>query len=429
MGQGNAYDAPFCQSHLYSLDIARLLPQVIPNNHTPGNASYNNSGDQQNGSTQDSDPELSRIKLWDTLLSRSDFAPVTYLGWFQILLSLLCCFGVCGNLVTLVVLTKKQLCCSPGKLETSANLGLAALAVSDLLFCVVVLPHSFLSPAPARPWEESTVYPHQTTAVFLLYYSVYGVSAINLFIMTSTWLIVTLAVERYIALYYPLQAKSLLSVRHTQIVIAAVYILSCLLTLPYFLNYSIRTCMGLDSRLRLERVPRLPEASAAHVSRVYIRHVWPAVAVFLPLTILLFCNVKLIQGLRQVRQSRRQSCPGQTVKEVNARITLTLTVIVAVALLLVTPGEIFKVLNPYTVWGSRGAVVSAVLNVLQTVSFSFNFVLYCVVDRHFRLMCRTTLLRHCYSASAAQHNASGDNSSKNGGLLQRQGTGTTTLHT
>ena len=395
---------------------------------SPENGTYNSSSDVAPvTSSVEYEQEQAHREFWEALFTFGQLRPVTTLGWFQFLLTSLCCFGVSGNLVTLIVLIRKQLRTCPGKLETSANIGLASLAVSDLLCCVVVLPYSFLPDSPQTPLEASmTAFPDNKRDAFFLYYSVYGVSAISLFIMTSTWLILVLAIERYIVLYYPFQAKTWLSVRRTEVVIGAVYVISVLFTLPYFINFRIRSCIGLDSRIRLERVPQLVEGSnVAHVSRIFIQHVWPAVAVFLPLAVLVFCNVALIQGLRKVRKTRRLSCPGQSVKEGNVRITLTLIIIVATALLLVTPAAIFKVLNPYSLLGPHGTVVSAVLNLLQTVSFAFNFVLYCVVDKHFRLMCRMTLLSHCTACS--RRNFPRVNS-KDLIMLQRQGTGSSTLH-
>jgi len=95
-----------------------------------------------------------------------------------------------------------------GKLERSANLGLTALALSDIMFCIAVFPHVFIRQ------DSDNLTPLRQALT--LYYKVYGISCINLFLMTSTWLIVALAVERYIVLYYPLKAKGLLSPKRTK---------------------------------------------------------------------------------------------------------------------------------------------------------------------------------------------------------------------
>ena len=83
------------------------------------------------------------------LVVTSSATPVTsaqtHLGWFESILLCLCIIGVSGNILNLLVLTRRRFCSSLNKLESSANYGLIALAVSDLCFCLVVLPHVFLS--------------------------------------------------------------------------------------------------------------------------------------------------------------------------------------------------------------------------------------------------------------------------------------------
>ena len=51
----------------------------------------------------------------------------------------ICVFGIIGNLLNLVVLTRKRLQCSMDRMEKSAHVGLVALAVSDMMFCVFYL--------------------------------------------------------------------------------------------------------------------------------------------------------------------------------------------------------------------------------------------------------------------------------------------------
>ncbi len=385
---------PICNTHLTYLTSG--AESFVGNGTAPGNDTYTVSND----SSEDSGSEQSG-SFWERLLSEGQLIPIQNPGWFQIILPLLCAIGICGNVLNLIILGRKQLSGAVGTLEKSATGGLLALAVSDMMFCVVVVPYSFLPPASQLPIGAATVFPSNTSHVFFLYYSVYGVSAINLFIMISTWLIVTLAVERYIALYYPLHAKRIITVRRTQIVTTVVYAASTLLTLPYFVNFRVHTCEGLDGQVRLERLPRFDAGSLGmRANMVYIRHVWPVVAVFLPLTSLLFCNIRLIQGLRQASNARKLNCPGQAVKHVNRRITLTLIIIIALALLLVTPGEVLRILNPYRLLGDSGHVVVAAFNLLQTVSFAVNFVLYLAVDKHFRVICQL-MLGNCSADSAA----------------------------
>jgi len=61
-----------------------------------------------------------------------------------------CLFGVVGNALNLVVLTRRRLQHSMDGLERSVRLGLVALAVSDAVFCVFYLLATFLLPIRAK---------------------------------------------------------------------------------------------------------------------------------------------------------------------------------------------------------------------------------------------------------------------------------------
>ncbi|KAK2139584.1 hypothetical protein LSH36_1709g00000 [Paralvinella palmiformis] len=379
MHDSELWHLPICQSHLESI----RWPLSGPFNDT-----------ERGGNNATALPPL------DPANSLSQVAPASRRGiqWIQILLPVICSVGISGNVLNLIVLTRKRFCAPMGKLERSANLGLTALALSDMMFCVAVLPNVFLT----EENREVAAAPPRGRHLLMLYYRIYGISCINLFLMTSTWLIVALAIERYIVLYYPLKAKWLLSLKRTKVILVLIHVISALLTLPYFLHLRVTRCVGLDGLARHEILPRwrAPHSLGGLASNIYILHIWPVVAVFLPLLVLFICNIRLVQGLRNVPTTRRLKCPGQKIRDVNTRITLTLIIIVATALILVTPSEILKVINPYKRWGSWGAVVASIANLLQSVNFAFNFVLYCAIDRNFRQICRNVVLGYCRPRSA-----------------------------
>lgn len=306
----------------------------------------------------------------------------------NIILPIICFFGISGNTLNLVVLTKKRMNNPLRRLEKAASVGLTALALSDLLFCACVFPYPFFLS------EDETM---PTDNLFVVYYRLYGISMINLFLMTSTWLIVELALERYIVLYYPLRAKCVLGIRRTKAVIVCVFGVSFIATLPYFLQLQVSVCQGFDSKYYYELEARWESPSPQrNLITLYQRWVWPFIAVFIPLTLLLFCNVRLIQGLRRVPTCRKKlRSPSQPVSAANNRITLTLIIIVFMAIMLVTPSEILKLLNPYELWGVPGHIAANVANLLQTVNFAVNFILYCTLDVHFRRICKHIVLGRC----------------------------------
>ena len=324
-----------------------------------------------------------------------DDHPSTTLEWTQIVLPVICMLGITGNALNLLVLTKRRLSNPMRKLERSANFGLTALAFSDMMFSVTVLPFMFVSK------QKQSALPGEA---FVLFYKVYGVTAINMFMTISTWMVVMLAVERYIVLFYPLKAKCILGLRRTKLIIMSIYLTAATVMLPSYLHLTVRRCQGLTtSDLYYEIWPRWDgNTHSVRFLGIYIRWICPLLAVFIPLTILSYCNFRLIQGLRRAPLNRKNTCPGQTIKEANNRITLTLVIIVFMALMLVTPAEVLKLFNPYTRWGKIGYHVASFANVLQAINFAFNFILYVAIDSNFRLICRNVLLGRCLGNTPLQ---------------------------
>jgi len=121
-------------------------------------------------------------------------------------------FGAVGNTVSLAMLAGRAGCyqriTGRGRgvklqpLERSAIVGLSALAMSDLFFCLVGIPAIFRALRGAK----------RVLGVFLLYYEVYRIPLHNLFLFSSTWIAVSVSSERFFAICFPLRARWYLKV-------------------------------------------------------------------------------------------------------------------------------------------------------------------------------------------------------------------------
>ena len=307
--------------------------------------------------------------------------------WVSIVLAVIGTFGVVGNVMNLAVLTRRRLNSTLDRLERSSNYGLFALAVSDLLICLVVIPHGFFMDTSHLVEEDQW---------FILYYKVYGVAFINLFIMVSMWQVVSMAVHRYMVVAYPLQVRVMLSKKQTFLSIAIVYTVSVILSSPHFIILKIDYCYhGFESIKHYELRPLL---SFAHYLQVYVQWVWPVLAVFIPAIILLVCNCHLVNDLRHIMRSRKEiisqsqysmtsigsTMPSNQVPSPSTIVTLTLVMVVLVVMFFVAPVEVIRYINPYELWGEAGHEIALTLNLLQAVGFASNFILYFAVNSRFR---------------------------------------------
>ena len=196
---------------------------------------------------------------------------------------------------------------------------------------------------------------------------------------------------RYIAVVYPFHARMSVGSIRTVAAIMIVYLISGLLTIPFFLHVSIMSCVGQHGEPLYEVRNRFGRDVTIGL-RNYIQWVWPVFAEFVPIVTLAFCNFRLVKELNAARTARRITCRGQAVQDENIKVTLTLVVIVILFLILVAPSEILRYINPYKNWGTAGYIVANITNVMQASNFALNFVLYCLINPKFRHTLKNILL-------------------------------------
>lgn len=292
---------------------------------------------------------------------------------------IICIFGLLGNSLTLVVLTRKRLKSSCDGTERTVNVGLIALAVSDLCCCLAMLPHSF-----GRKEQEVFAY---TSKSFYLVYKTYSHAVINTFFLTSTWLTVTMATSRYLAICHPFKARHLISLAGTRTSILLVFAVCVIFNIPRFLEYHIDDLTCYDGqRQRYFRKTWVDGPLAKHPNAMPV-YVWLyfSIGICLPLAMLAFCNICLVRALRESSKLRRRYRVPAAHVDSNYRITSILVTIVVMYIVLVSPSEILRFMSKRAnsssgVWGT----VVEVTNVLQAINFACDFVLYFVLNVHFR---------------------------------------------
>ena len=321
----------------------------------------------------------------------------------------ICSFGVIGNLLTLSLLIKrrwrhqKRRSISDNSVAKADILGLISLSLSDVLFCVSVLPHA------ATEFNKYTF----DTPTFTLYFLLVDNAVINTFIMASTWLTVSMTLNRYAHLCHPILGLRYFGSRFMigAIIISSVF--SLVFNLPRFWFYVITYADCFDTKIN-EQFPvyglSAGPMKSNKTAEAWYQWLYFVFGISLPLGTLAYCNGRIINAVyTSVAVEQRRN------RERNL-ITKVLICIVIFYLLLVSPAEIIKFFaNKITMSKTHIQtynIAVTVLNTFQAVNFSCNFLPYLILDKKVRQfmsgLCvrksRTVMTRNQYeSVSMTTH--------------------------
>lgn len=242
-----------------------------------------------------------------------------------------------------------------------------------------------------------------------LYYHTYKEGLINVFMFSSTWLTVIMALGRYIAVCRPLHARGCINLRATRVSIFCVFAVSLLISIPRFMHYYVVRipCENFGDEMGIIGPPEgidcpcyfyHQDSGSLYQNKKFVFYyglMWSILAVFSPLIILLVCNVCLIRALRhsyRVQKLYRANKP----KDSGHAITPTLIALIIMFIVLVGPSGILNFFRD-TVLASKpssyNAYMSAIAftNCFVSVNFAVNFVLYCIINAHFRKIAKELL--------------------------------------
>jgi hypothetical protein len=166
--------------------------------------------------------------------------------------------------------------------------------------------------------------------------------------------------------------------------IIATYVFWIILLLPILWSYEPRHYDVPNEHISFYLID-IGEFTTNEIMKTFFTYSWALIGYFLPVTVLAFCNIKLIQTLRE--SSKWRECSARSApsgREANIRITTTLVALILMFLILISPSEL---LHFYKEVGQP--IISPELalmctNLLQTLNFALHFILYCVVNVTFR---------------------------------------------
>ncbi|XP_071100460.1 FMRFamide peptide receptor frpr-18-like [Haliotis cracherodii] len=297
---------------------------------------------------------------------------------FAILIIPICIFGCIGNILSLFVLIHHRM-------RNTTNCCLAALAVSDFL----VLFHSL--------WYSTIIIyksrdPVSAANLRRLTYPVIGAYGSVVTARITTWLTTLLSIERFVAVYCPMKARTICGKKHTYLGILMIYFVTIIAFLPHALKYRPETVTNNNRTIVILHKTILGKnhqfcAIYGTILNILFR--------FVPIALLIILNILIVKAIRQTWNLRRIMSKGGNpcnMSEQN-RITIMLLIVSFVFLICILPGALNSIASQikqdYSRLGSNRnlfACISCVTYFLETVNSSINFIIYMAFSAKF---CRT----------------------------------------
>ncbi len=242
-----------------------------------------------------------------------------------IVIPVFCVLGILGNLLCVVVFSARM----QEKLEVieaGSIWGMMGLAISDFLFCLVTLCSSYTQ-------HTKMLYRKRTYSLYVVLYSGYF---INLFIKTSCWITMLMALYRHFAVVNPINSRKYLNSAFMITAILISFLFWCLFLMPLLWSYETKEihCPSQDPIIQLSVDIFLINLSLQQA----FTYSWAAIGFLVPVCTLAYCNINLILSVRaSSKKSVRQSTNVRNSAQL--RMNVTLISLIAAYFLLGLPGK------------------------------------------------------------------------------------------
>jgi hypothetical protein len=312
---------------------------------------------------------------------------------------IICVFGVVANILNIVVLTRKNM-------QTSTNVILTGLAISDGLTMAAYIPYALL----LYVIHGTKITPIRDTyqvAQFQMGYALFSVVVHSI----AIWLTVTLALFRYIFIRFPRLGAQYCNIHKAKIAVVANVIVVTLVCVPYSVNFSIADHSFTDPD---EQIPNgtiyfiQMKKNNDFEKVLYNVNFWiQAILIkLLPGFLLTIFSVLLVNTMRSAEKRRKKLLNNVPMSDENGatstsstatssrkqkksrsnRTTKMLLAVVILFLLTETPQGVLSVMGGLdeSFFIHIYLPLGDLLDIITLINNGINFVLYCTMSKQFR---------------------------------------------
>ena len=279
-----------------------------------------------------------------------------------ILYPTICIPGLIGNILTLIVLFQPNM-------RNSTNAFLSALAVADsikllndiLYFSVLLL---FRTNKSAASVAYGYIYPYA--------HFVFNMSA-----CVSSWMTVSVAVERYMMVCHPQRARTFCTRRRAIITSVVIYVIMTLVAMPSAFRYKTITVFDQVTNQTCLDI-QLTDLYGNKTFVVVYTWIQNFLRCNIPLFLLIVLNTCIVHSLRKTRARKKSSA--------RQRITFMLVTVIVVFLICITPDAAMSTFLRFG-YHEESMLVKGIREISDTLlalNAAVNFVIYCFFSSLFR---------------------------------------------
>lgn len=327
-----------------------------------------------------------------------------------ILLNLVGFFGVLGNILSMIILSRPQM-------RSSINYLLIGLARCDT---ILILTSILLFGIPA-------IYPY--TGVLRYYYFrllpdiSHVVYPLAMIVQTaSVYLTLTVTLERYVAVCHPLRARALCTYGRARIYVIVIIVFSVCYNVPRFLEVDLKK--HVDDEFDFGYCITATDLRADYTYiNIYIHWLYLVFVYFIPFSGLMFFNAMIYQQVRKANRERQRLSRTEK-REIGLATMLFCVVIVFLCCNILA--LLINIIEAFSQEIYDRLVKTS--NLFVTINSSVNFIIYVTFGEKFKrifllLFCKRRVGRDSPDMLHDDSSFSnGDASNRNSGRFQRVGT-------
>ncbi|ELU14312.1 hypothetical protein CAPTEDRAFT_215933 [Capitella teleta] len=295
---------------------------------------------------------------------------------YAVVMGSMCVFGLIGNTLSFMVLQWE-------KQNYVATFLLQVMAVVDNMF-LCTTGYTLI-------YSATTVFLEETNQYLMPFNTVFIHPLVHISQLSTVWITVLIAFNRYIAICKPFQAPKLCTITRVRLQVFIMFVCIIVYNIPRFLEQQLVYKIDPVTNQTVPENEGTPLLRDKRYNIIYESLLYCLFVFLGPLVILIVLNTCLIRELMRARKRllERQLPASMTGEDQENNLTLVMIVIILIFLVCQSPAFLNQLLylnigEDYYICGKAYFYYYHISNLMVTANSSLNFVVYCIFRKQFR---------------------------------------------